>query len=89
MEPEMIARAQFDRRAANAQSTLASKYAFETPIEEDKHGAYYHHLTITRLADGVTVADEKHYTREDLDDAISNWRSVLGISHMCTAMMGL
>jgi len=89
MDPETIAKETFDRRTANAQPILASKYAFETPIVEDGSGSFCHQLTITRMSDSSTVHQAYYYSVADLDDAISDWRVALGISHMSTAMMGL
>jgi len=89
MEPEMIARAQYDSRAARLASTLASKYLFETPIEEDEQGDYYHHLIITRVSDGTVVADQRYYALDALNDAIEGWRVSLNLSALNTAMMGL
>lgn len=88
MDTQDIIRATFDRRAARAQDTLSSKYVFETPIIE-VDGEYYHQLTITRMADGTVVHQQNYSTVEALDDAISDWRVALGISHLSTAMMGL
>lgn len=89
METEMMVRAQYNSGAARTANALARKYTFETPIEVDDAGNYYHHLIVTRLADGIVVADEKHYSTDKLDDAICDWRVQLGLSTLNSAMMGL
>jgi hypothetical protein len=88
MDAEMIARAQYDSKTARAQDTLSSKYLFTNPIVE-VDGEYFHQLTINRLADGATVHQANYGSVEELDDAIAGWTATLGISNMCTAMMGL
>lgn len=88
MDAEMIARAQYDSKTARSQDTLSTKYIFTNPIVEI-NGEYFHQLTITRLADGVVVHQGNYSSVEALDDAIAGWTATLGISNMCTAMMGL